>query len=404
MTYSVDTSALLNGAYDTLKDEDLYISPLVISELENIKTNSSNETLKMQARQVVNFLLERADKCNFLRRPKVEKLLEVNDFLPNTNDSRILIEACLTASTFLTSDGAQYLLAKQLEKKYPNFSVELFKPAEPKKPWRGWNEYHPDEITMSRLYSDPEINSLNAKPNEFCKIFEDEELKDILFWTGEKYRSLNYKSFKTALGEKLGPRNTEQKMAFDLLQNGNIPVKLLTGVYGSGKDYIMLNHALDAIKKGEKDRIIFIRQASYVKDTVDIGALPGTEQEKLLWTLRPVQDIIGIDLLDTYLASGQIENINLGFCRGASFKNSIVYVTEGQNLTSSHVKLILSRLGENSQLFINGDYHQTDRTIYEKDNGIATLKAKLAGNPFFGCVHLKKTERGAISELANLLD
>lgn len=402
--YIADTSAVLNGVCEHFPNASFYISPLVISELEHIKSGDRNEHVKAQARKAVKLILNREKAPDFVPKKKIDKILKANDFLPATNDSRILAEACVVGGIFLTSDGTQLLLAKQLAKKYTNLKALFFEAPEPPKPWSGWNEYHPDEMTMSRLYSDPEINSLNAKPNEFCKIFEGEELKDILFWTGEKYRSLNYKSFKTALGEKLGPRNTEQKMAFDLLQNDKIPVKLLTGVYGSGKDYIMLNHALEAIKRGEKDRIIFIRQASYVKDTVDIGALPGTEQEKLLWTLRPVQDIIGIDMLDTYLASGQIENINLGFCRGASFKNSIVYITEGQNLTSSHIKLILSRLGENSQLYINGDYHQTDRTIYEKDNGIATLKAKLAGNPLFGCVHLKKTERGEVSELANLLD
>lgn len=402
--YIADTSAVLNGVYEYFPNASFYISPLVIRELEHIKTGDRNEHTKAQARKAIRLIIDRNNTPDFVSSKKVEKVLKSNDFLPDTNDSRILAEACVVGGIFLTSDGTQLLLAKQLAKKYLNFNVQFFEPPAPAKPWSGWNEYYPDEAIMSKLYSDPEANSLNAKINEFCKIYEGEELKDILFWNGEKYRPLSYHPFKTVLGDKFAPRNIEQKMAFDLLQNDKIPVKLITGLYGAGKDIIMLNHALEAIKRGEKDRIIFIRQASYVKDTVDIGALPGTEQEKLLWTLRPVQDIIGIDMLDNYLASGQIENINLGFCRGASFKNSIVYITEGQNLTSSHIKLILSRLGENSQLYINGDYHQTDRTIYEKDNGIATLKTKLAGNPLFGCVHLKKTERGEVSELANLLD
>lgn len=403
--YIADTSAILNGVCENFPTASFYISPLVISELEHIKTSDRNEHIKAQARKAVKMLLDREQTPDFVSRNKIEKILKKNDFLPDTTDSRILAEACVIGGMFFTSDGTQLLLAKQLSKNYPALNVQFFEPPAPPKPWSGWNEYRPDELTMSKLYSEPEVNSLNAKTNEFCKIFEGEELKDILFWNGEKYRSLSYHPFKTVLGDKFAPRNIEQKMAFDLLQNDKIPVKLITGLYGAGKDIMMLNHALEAIRRGEKDRIIFIRQATHVKDTVDIGALPGTEQEKLAWTLRPVQDIIGIDMLDAYLASGQIENINLGFCRGASFRNSIVYVTEGQNLTSSHIKLILSRLGENSELYINGDYHQQlDKTIYEKDNGIAILKAKLAGNPLFGCVHLKKTERGEVSELANLLD
>lgn len=170
------------------------------------------------------------------------------------------------------------------------------------------------------------------------------------------------------------------------------------------KDYIMLNHALKEIADGKKDKIIFVRQASRVKDSEDIGLLPGTEEEKLYWTLGPIKDIIGELELDSLIEQGVIESVNLGFIRGRSFKNAIVYCTEAQNLTSSHIKLIMSRIGENSELFINGDYHQSDKKIFERDNGIGALKKKLAGNKNFGCVHLKKTERGEISDLANLLD
>lgn len=90
--------------------------------------------------------------------------------------------------------------------------------------------------------------------------------------------------------------------------------------------------------------------------------------------------------------------------RGRSFENSIVYVCEGQNITTEIAKLIISRVGEGSELWLNADNHQTDKKIFEQDNGIRTMIERLSGNSLFGYVYLPKTERGAVANLANLLD
>ena len=81
----------------------------------------------------------------------------------------------------------------------------------------GWGKYYPNEKNMSLLYEDPKINILNCKTNEFAEIYEGQELKDILFWNGKNYRPLKYKEFTTVMGERISPRNIEQKMYLDLL-------------------------------------------------------------------------------------------------------------------------------------------------------------------------------------------
>jgi hypothetical protein len=63
----------------------------------------------------------------------------------------------------------------------------------------------------------PHNNTLNSITNEFVKIYEGKELKDVLFWNGKEYRNLKYKEFTTNLGERIKPRNLEQKMYLDLL-------------------------------------------------------------------------------------------------------------------------------------------------------------------------------------------
>ena len=100
----------------------------------------------------------------------------------------------------------------------------------------------------------------------------------------------------------------------------------------------------------------------------------------------------------------KLELVPLLFIRGRSFDNSIVYVTEGQNITTEIAKLIISRIGDNSELWLNCDTHQVDKQIYEKDNGVNKMVDRLAGNSLFAYIYLPKTERSQVAELATLLD
>ena len=90
--------------------------------------------------------------------------------------------------------------------------------------------------------------------------------------------------------------------------------------------------------------------------------------------------------------------------RGRSFENCLIYVCEAQNITTEIAKLIISRIGENSELWLNSDTHQVDNKVYEKDNGIIKMIDRLSGNKLFGYVYLPKKERGEVANLATLLD
>lgn len=405
----LDTSAVLTAGF-LASCQCCYISNIVLRELEEIKNNKNKDDhVKAEARAAVREIIKSLTITS-IPQPldKIDKILKKNSILPDNNDSRIICEALYLVKqghsvTFITADKAQYCLAYT----FPELNAKLVDEAPTKQEeYNGWKNYYLNGEQFTSIYSYPKYNILQCATNEFAKLYENETLKDVIFWNGTEYRKLNYKDINNKnLGERVKPRNLEQKCAFDLLQNSSIAIKLVTGCYGSGKDFIMLHHALDQVERGYKDKIIFIRQATRVKDSEDIGLLPGTLEEKLQWTLRPIQDILGgEDALNYYLERDAIESVNLGFIRGASFKNSIVYVTEGQNLTVSQMKLLISRLGDNSELYINGDYKQTDKAIYAANNGIAALKKVLKGNKLFGYVNLIKTERSEVSELASLFD
>lgn len=402
-----DTSAIL--ANGKLLDKESYVSHFVVSELEEIKNSSvKDEQVKAQARQATRALIANPQCRTYnLDLQKIERVRKSRKWLPDNMDGRIIAEAILLQKEtganicFWTADYNMKLFA-EAEDFYINFVTQdcILN----KEPWCGWGKYYPSMDEMASLYSNPQINTLGAKTNEYCTIFEGSDLKDILRWDGNNYTKLNYRSFKSALGSKVEPRNTEQKMLFDLLQNRNVPIKLCLGRFGSGKSYLMLAHALNLIQKGEFDRIVFVKNNIQVKDTKDLGALPGEEIDKLMPWLKQIEDHVGGFTFDDMLQQGVIEPVHLGYIRGRDIKNSIIFCDEVENMTRQHIQLLIGRVSSRSELWLAGDLKQTDSINFEKNSGIQALINGLAGDPLFGMVKLLKSERSAVAALADKLD
>ena len=181
-------------------------------------------------------------------------------------------------------------------------------------------------------------------------------------------------------------------------------IKLLTGTWGAGKDLIMASSALEQLKLGNYKKIIWIRNPINLKDTPDLGALPGEIIDKLLPYLGPFIDNAGEASVRTMLAKGTLIVEPLQALRGRNFENSILICSEAENLTYDQLKLIVARVAEGSCLYINGDIRQRDKTIFEKSKGLEKFIKCLAGEKLFGYVHLPKSERSATASLADKLD
>lgn len=264
-------------------------------------------------------------------------------------------------------------------------------------------ELNGDEI--NELYQDGTISNYDFNENEYILVTHNGKLIDTYCYQDGTLRKVGYNTTSNMYLGQIKPRNTQQNLVLDMLQDKSTKVKLVKGVYGSGKDYLMLSQALSLIEKGKFEKIVFIRPNITVADLPDIGALPGTADEKLAWTLGPFLDKVGgQEGVNMLIHSGQLEVVPLIFIRGRSFSNSIIYVTEGQNMTTEITKLILGRVGEGSELWINADNRQTDKKVFEKDNGVRKLVDKLTGHPLFGYVYMPLTERSDVANLANLLD
>lgn len=405
-----DTSALLHQASLTAPKTDLAISALTIQELEHIKNNSNDDKLKYLAREAVRSILTENNFTVIMPNNRhIDKLLKKYTFLNNINDHRILLAAEAEGMEqdnkilFLTSDALQYLFAQQMPHLEPVYPMGEELTCRNEQEWAGWGKYYPSEKEMTFLYTDPKINSLGCKTNEFAEIFEGSELKDILFWDGHQYTPLKYKEIKNPyIQEVIKPRNIEQKMAFHLLQNQDIKVKLLTSAWGSGKTLIALSYALEQIHKGTYSKLVFVRNNIVVADTNDIGFLPGDMRDKMsIWGAPLADHLGGQEVLDQLIDDGVIEIYPLSHMRGRSIVNSIVLCDECENMNDKLVTFLMSRIEKDSEIIFCGDVAQIDHRKFEKNNGIKAMLEHLAGEPLFGTVKLIKSERGPVAALCD---
>ena len=137
---------------------------------------------------------------------------------------------------------------------------------------------------------------------------------------------------------------------------------LALGPAGTGKTYIAIAKAVEALEAGRVGRIVLSRPA--VEAGESIGYLPGDMEDKLAPYLRPLYDALSDRLsmkrVRSLMAEGLIEIAPVGFMRGRTLNNAFVVIDEAQNCTYVQLKMLLTRLGWNSTMVVTGDPNQSD--------------------------------------------
>ena len=164
---------------------------------------------------------------------------------------------------------------------------------------------------------------------------------------------------------------TKQKKYTQLLEDRNINLVVAHGPAGTGKSWLACKVAIEELKSNHIKKIVLTRPVVPVEDE-NLGFLPGTIDEKMNPWIQPLYDIF-IDEkskseLNSLLKSGQIEIVPIGFMRGRTFADTFVIADEMQNSSPTQMKMILTRMGENSKIVVNGDISQCDLKIEE--NGL----------------------------------
>lgn len=176
------------------------------------------------------------------------------------------------------------------------------------------------------------------------------------------------------------------------------------GPAGTGKTYLAITKAVDALQKGEVGRIVLARPA--VEAGEQIGFLPGAMEDKLAPYLRPLYDALSDRLspkqLKEMLAEGVIEIAPIGFMRGRTLNNAFVVVDEAQNCTYTQLKMVLTRLGWHSTMVVTGDPAQSD--LLPEISGLAQVADKLEENPEIAVVRLQAEDVVRHPLVAQMLD
>lgn len=159
---------------------------------------------------------------------------------------------------------------------------------------------------------------------------------------------------------RITPRSSNQKVYVNALRTNELVFGL--GPAGTGKTYLAVANAVQALINGQVDRLILARPA--VEAGEKLGFLPGDMRDKIDPYLRPLYDAL-YDMLPAEevvkrLENGEIEVAALAFMRGRTLANAAIILDEAQNTTPVQMKMLLTRMGENSSMAVTGDLSQID--------------------------------------------
>lgn len=189
---------------------------------------------------------------------------------------------------------------------------------------------------------------------------------------------------------KVKARSEGQQVLMEAINENNLTLAI--GPAGTGKTYLAISAAVEALEAGKVERIILSRPAMEAGES--LGYLPGDMHEKMAPYLRPLYDAMGDRLggkrVRQHLDEGTIEIAPVGFMRGRTLNNAFVVIDEAQNCTYGQLKMLLSRLGWNSTMVVTGDPDQSD--LLDGMSGLADIGRRLSPLPGIAVITLKQDD------------
>jgi phosphate starvation-inducible PhoH-like protein len=182
------------------------------------------------------------------------------------------------------------------------------------------------------------------------------------------------------------PKSPGQQRLIEAIDAKSLVLAL--GPAGTGKTYLAIAKAVEALEAGRVARIVLSRPA--VEAGESIGFLPGEMEDKLAPYLRPLYDAlsdrISMKRVRALIQEGAIEIAPVGFMRGRTLNNAFVVIDEAQNCTYVQLKMLLTRLGWSSTMVVTGDPGQSD--LLPELSGLAPVAEKLEAVPNIAVVRL----------------
>ncbi|WP_105565146.1 PhoH family protein [Microbacterium halophytorum] len=248
--------------------------------------------------------------------------------------------------------GPQDRLLRMVEKAHPDVDVLV----------RG------NEITLTGAEADvraarglvDELISLTTNGHDLSEPDVDRSARMLTNESGPRPSEVLGEAILSSRGKTIRPKTAGQKEYVDAIEENTIVFGI--GPAGTGKTYLAMAKAVQALQRREVERIILTRPA--VEAGERLGFLPGTLTDKIDPYLRPLYDAVNEmmdpEIVPKLMASGTIEVAPLAYMRGRTLNNSFIVLDEAQNTTPEQMKMFLTRLGFGTKMVVTGDITQVD--------------------------------------------
>lgn len=272
--------------------------------------------------------------------------------MPDSADDQVVERFAADGVAMVRLLGAQDRLLRMLEKEHPQVDVLV----------RG-NEVTltgaADEVKAARVLLD-EIIEMTRAGYDLAPADVERSARILDNESGPRPSEVLTEAILTSRGRVIRPKTTGQKSYVDAIDENTITFGI--GPAGTGKTYLAMAKAVQALQRKEVERIILTRPA--VEAGERLGFLPGSLTDKIDPYLRPLYDALNEmmdpELVPRLMASGTIEVAPLAYMRGRTLNDSFVVLDEAQNTTPEQMKMFLTRLGFSTKMVVTGDITQVD--------------------------------------------
>ena len=411
----MDTSALMHAYMeleDLIKEENvkLAVCSTVLEELDNHKDGDSGER-KFKARKALALLNKYPEFVMYVIDEVPDKFVSetlFNGFDMDKPDNKILY----TCYNFIENHKDEIILATNdngIIVKCNILGIPSMKMAKAhdEEIYKGFIELYGTEaendnallelMSSNKLHANQYIILHDTDTEQVSAMRWDAELQDVV--------SLKYRN------NKVKPLNIYQECALDLLYNDHIPVKVISGTYGSGKTLMSMKVMEEKIYSGLYDKMLLLRNPIAV-DGIDIGALPGTAYDKIGHFYTPmIQYLTNNSMFDTREAFDpnneecakrrgyQLDMDMVQNLKGISVDRTIVILDEAEDLSLKLIKVAGTRIGKGSMFVMMGDIKNQTEDKYKYDNGLTAFIEQSKDEPLVGVIYLPEDVRSEMSKI-----
>ena len=389
-----DTNAILK-LQEKILEEEFIISSTTLHELEHIKTSrNKDEEIKYSARKAIHILDENSDKYETVIFDSNAMSVLDDMGLENNPDNQIC--ACAKAYecandckiTFVSDDICCRTIANKV------FELNVSQVYGNKDNiYSGYKIISGNANKINQYMQYIDYSDWNINEYLIIENTDDNSSKELRF-DGKDFVSLKLPASRFIKG-----KNSLQRCALDIMNNPDITIAAILGGYGSGKTFISMQMALYNVQeKGRNSKILGIREVK--GEGKEIGFLPGDMEDKVGRFFDPLcQSLNGGEFELQSLKMSGILDVNVPFfMKGTTYSDTILLCDEAEDLTESQIRLVGTRLGENSKIYFSGDYKQSllNKTI---NNPLVKMCNEFKGNEKFGCIYLGEDVRSDTSKM-----